>query len=102
ETVMNYLANSINPDGIRAREVVESLDKDIVDELGHAKQFGNRIKELYGVVPTSVDFKPEQPYLRPPDKQTDLVHVIKGVVAAEQDAIALYTKIVEFCDDGDL
>ena len=29
ETVMSYLANSINPDGVRAQEIVESLAKDI-------------------------------------------------------------------------
>ncbi len=51
ETVMSYLANSINPDGVRAQEIKESLEEDIQEELGHAQQFGQRIKELYGVVP---------------------------------------------------
>ena len=26
ETVMSYIANSINPDGVRAQEIIESLD----------------------------------------------------------------------------
>jgi bacterioferritin len=102
ETVMNYLSNSINPDGVRAREVVEHLEGEIEDELGHAKQFGARIKELYGVVPASMDFAPEQKYLQPPDQQTDVVHIIKGVIEAERGAIEHYSKIVEFCDDVDL
>ena len=102
ETVMNYLTNSINPDGVRAREVVEHLEGEIEDELGHAKQFGARIKELYGVVPGSMDFAPEQKYLQPPDQQTDIVHIIKGVIEAEKGAIEHYSKIVEFCDDVDL
>src|SRR5436190_23145982 len=71
ETVMSYIANSINPDGVRAREVVEHLERDIQEELGHAQQFGNRIKELYGVVPGSLDFTAEQTYLQPPGEQTD-------------------------------
>ena len=25
ETVMNYLTNSVNPDGVRAQEIIESL-----------------------------------------------------------------------------
>src|SRR5215216_4033301 len=50
ETVMSYIANSINPDGVRAQEIIESLDEDIQEELGHARQFGERVKELYGVV----------------------------------------------------
>ena len=54
ETVMSYVANSINPDGVRAQEIVESLEEDIQEELGHAQQFANRIKELYGVVPGSL------------------------------------------------
>jgi bacterioferritin len=102
ETVMNYLTNSINPDGVLAHEVSESLEEDIQEELGHAKQFGDRIKELYGVVPGSMEFAPEQKYLQPPEHQTDIVHVIKGVIEAEAGAIEHYTKIVEFCEDLDL
>ena len=45
ETVMSYIANSINPDGVRAQEIIESLQEDIQEELGHARQFGERIKE---------------------------------------------------------
>ncbi len=66
ETVMSYISNSINPDGIRAREIADSLEQDIQEELGHAQQFGKRIKELYGVVPGSTDFTAEQTYLQPP------------------------------------
>jgi bacterioferritin len=102
ETVISYLTNSINPDGVRAREVVEHIEEDIQEELGHAKQFGARIKELYGVVPGSLDFTPEQKYLQPPDQQTDVVHIIKGVIEAEKGAIEHYSKVVEFCDDVDL
>lgn len=57
ETVVNYLACSINPDGVRAQEVVRSLAEDVQEELGHARRFGERIKELYGVVPGSGDFE---------------------------------------------
>ncbi|MEX1142182.1 MAG: ferritin-like domain-containing protein [Thermoleophilaceae bacterium] len=99
ETVMSYIANSINPDGLRAREVIESLEEDIDEELGHAKQFGARIKELYGTVPGSTDFKPEQTYLQPPGDNVDLVHVIKGVIEAESGAIRHYNEIIEYCDE---
>src|ERR671915_1122274 len=102
ETVMNYMAGSINPDGVRAQEIRESLEEDVQEELGHARRFGERIKELYGVVPGSLDFHAEQSYLQPPDEQTDIVHVIKGVIEAETGAIDHYNKIVEFCDDKDL
>jgi len=102
ETVMSYLANSINPDGVRAQEIKESLEEDIQEELGHAKQFGERIKELYGVIPGSLEFAAEQSYLQPPNEQTDIVHVIKGVIEAETGAIDHYNRIVEFCDDKDL
>src|ERR671936_2916829 len=70
ETVISYTANSINPDGVRAQEIIESLEEDIQEELGHARQFGERIKELYGVVPGSLDFSAEQSYLQPPEQQT--------------------------------
>jgi bacterioferritin len=102
ETVMSYMANSINPDGVRAQEIIESLEEDVQEELGHARQFGERIKELYGVVPGSLDFDAEQSYLQPPDHQTDIVHVIKGVIEAESGAIEYYNRIIEFCNDRDL
>jgi bacterioferritin len=101
ETVINYVAHSINPDGIRAQEVRESLAEDVQEELGHAQQFGNRIKELYGVVPSSVDFHAEQTYLAPPEQQTDVVHFIKGVIEAETGAIEHYNRIIEFTESLD-
>jgi bacterioferritin len=101
ETVMSYIANSINPDGVRAQEIIESLEEDIQEELGHARQFGQRIKELYGVVPGSLDFHAEQSYLQPPDHQTDIVHIIKGVIEAETGAINHYNEIIEFCEGRD-
>ena len=101
ETVMSYIANSTNPDGVRAQEIIESLQQDVQEELGHAQQFAARIKELYGVVPGSMDFKPEQSYLQPPDRQTDIVHVIKGVIEAESGAIEHYNAIIEFTEGKD-
>src|ERR671930_1830682 len=101
ETVMSYTANSINPDGVRAQEIIESLAEDVQEELGHARQFGERIKELYGVVPGSVDFSAEQTYLQPPEQQTDIVHVIKGVIEAETGAIEHYNRIIEYTDEVD-
>jgi bacterioferritin len=101
ETVMSYMANSINPDGVRAQEIIESLKADVQEELGHAEQFGHRIKELYGVVPGSLEFKAEQSYLQPPEQQTDIVHVIKGVIEAESGAIEHYNAIIEFTEGKD-
>ena len=101
ETVMSYLANSINPDGVRAQEIIESLQQDVQEELGHAQEFGKRIKELYGVVPGSLDFKAEQTYLQPPEQQTDIVHIIKGVIEAESGAIEHYNRIIEFTEEHD-
>jgi bacterioferritin len=101
ETVINYVTNSVNPDGLRAREMAESIEEDIQEELGHAQLFANRIKDLYGVVPGSLDFKPSQKALQPPAQQTDTVHVIKGVIDAETGAIEHYNKIIETTDGVD-
>jgi bacterioferritin len=101
ETVMSYLAASVNLDGVRAQEIKESLNGEVEDELGHARQFADRIKELYGVVPGSESFAPEQSFLQPPEHQTDIVHVIRGVIKAETGAIEHYTRIVEETDQID-
>ena len=58
ETVMSYVTNSTNPDGVRAMEIKESL-------------------------------------------QTDIPHVIRGVIEAESGAIAFYNEIIEFAGDVD-
>ena len=101
ETVMSYITNSTNPDGVRAQEIIEALESDIEEELGHARQFADRIKELWGVVPGSLEFKAQQTYLQPPTEQTDIVHVIKGVIQAERGAIEHYNTIIEACDGVD-
>ncbi len=101
ETVMSYLASSVNPDGVRAQEIVASLREDIPEELGHATRFASRIKELYGIVPGSMDFRAEQSYLQPPERQTDIVHVIKGVIEAETGAIDYYNQIIEATEESD-
>jgi bacterioferritin len=101
ETVINYVTNSTNPDGVRAQEIKEALEEDVQEELQHAQQFAARIKELYGVVPGSTDFKAEQTLLQPPEEQTDVVHVIKGVIDAETKAIELYQQIVDTTEEAD-
>ncbi len=101
ETVMSYIANSVNPDGVRAQEIKESLETDIQEELSHAQQFARRIKELYGTVPGSEQFTAEQSFLQPPGEQVDLVHVIKGVIEAESGAIEHYSRIIEQTDGVD-
>jgi bacterioferritin len=101
ETIINYVTNSTNPDGVRAQQVKDSLMPDIQEELGHAQDFAARIKELYGVVPSSLEFKAEQTFLQPPENQTDVVHVIKGVIEAERGAIEHYTHLIEVTDSVD-
>ncbi len=80
---------------------IGSPKQDIQEELGHAQAFGTPIKELYGVVPGSLEFTAEQTYLQPPAAQTDVVHVIRGVIEAESGAIDHYQQIVEFCNGLD-
>jgi bacterioferritin len=101
ETVMSYLANAAGLDGVRAEEIAEALDSDVDEELGHARKFASRIKELYGTPPGSMEFTAEQASLQPPEDATDVVAVIKGVIEAEAAAIAHYNRIIEVCDGTD-
>src|SRR5579862_8306257 len=98
---MNYVAGSINPDGVRARQIAASLEQDIEEELGHAKLFGERIKELYGVVPSSTEFSAEQTFMRPPTHQTEVVDLIRGVIEAESGAIEYYNRLVAETEEID-
>ena len=101
ETVTNYLANSIHLDGVRAEAIKKALIADITGELGHATQIGHRLKQLGSTVPGSLNLKMTQKSLQPPPETTDVVTVIRGVVAAEEEAIEHYQSIIKMCEGID-
>jgi len=101
ETVMNYLAVSAHLDGVRAEEISKALAADVTEELGHARRFAERIKDLYGTPPGSLEFTPDQTYMQPPEDSTDVPGVIRGVIQAEAGAIEHYNRIIEACDGVD-
>ena len=101
ETTINYLAISVDLDGIRAEEIKKSLAADVQTEITHAQGLAERIKEIGGTVPGSFVFKPEQASLQPPEDSTDVVAVIHGVIEAENAAIQQYNKIIRLCDGID-
>lgn len=101
ETVTNYIANSVNLDGVRAEEIKKALQADVLEELAHAQILARRIKTIGGRVPGSADFKCNQASLQPKADTTDVVSVIKGVIDAENSAIAQYNKLIRLCDGID-
>lgn len=101
ETVANYLANSINLDGVRADFIKQALAADIQGELGHATQLGNRIKQLGGIVPGSLALKMTQKSLQPREDTTDVIDVIRGVLDAEEEAINHYRALIKLTDGED-
>lgn len=100
ETVMNYLAYSINLDGVRAEEIKKSLAADVTEELGHANELGKRIKQIGGLLPGSASVKVGQQQ-QPSEDTTDVVGAIKAVIDAEESAIAHYKKIIKVTDGED-
>jgi len=100
ETVMNYLSNSIVLDGVRAEEIKESLQQDIQEELTHAEQLGNRLKQLDEQPPGSAEFEANQMSLQPPQDSTDVLAVIEGVLDAEEDAIETYRALVDAAEEA--
>ena len=101
ETVMNYISNSVNLDGVRAEEIKKSLAADVTAEIGHAQQFAKRIKTLSGIAPGSYDFKASQKTLQPTKDTRDVASVIRGVIDAENGAITHYNKLIKACDGVD-
>jgi bacterioferritin len=101
ETIINYLANSVWLDGIRAKHIKDSLTAEVADEMGHAQTVANRIKVLEGRIPGSLELKMTQKSLQPPKDSLDVLDVIRGVLEAEQGAIDQYQKIIELSNDID-
>ena len=77
------------------------MDVWLITRMKEPKEENRRIKELYGVVPGSMDFKAEQSFLQPGDDAADIVPVIKGVIEAEAGAIAYYTEVIKATDGVD-
>mgnify|MGYP001496021551 CR=1 FL=1 len=101
ETVMNYIANSVDLDGALAAPIKAALAADIPAELSHAQMVAKRIKTIGGRVPGSLSLHWGQKSLQPPAKTTDLLAVIQGVIDAEEAAIAGYERIIQLCDGVD-
>ena len=101
ETVINYLANSLHMDGVRADFIKQALAADIQGELTHATQLGNRIKQLGGSIPGSLELRMTQRTLQPPADTTDVVAVIEGVLQAEEDAINQYKSLIRLTEGED-
>lgn len=101
ETVGNYLADSVNLDGVRAEEVKKSLANDIQEELGHAQRLAQRIKQLGGFVPGSNDLSIDHSHMDDPTQTTDVESVVRAVIEDEQAAIDRYKKIIRDTDGQD-
>jgi len=101
ETVQNYIAASVNLDGVRSDVIKKALAADIVEELTHAQTLATRIKTIGGTVPGSFELARSQESLQPLADPTDVVAVIKGVIDAENGAIAQYNKIIRLSDGVD-
>src|SRR6056297_3298909 len=100
ETVMNYQTNATVLDGVRAEEIKESLQQDIQEELNHAEQLGQRLKQLGARPPGSEEFEARQASLQPPKDSTDVLSVIRGVLDAEEDAIETYRNLVAAAEEA--
>ncbi len=101
ETVINYRTNAIFLDGILAKEIKESLEADVIEEMGHAALIARRIKIHGGRIPGSQELKMEQTNLQPPESTVDVEAVIKGVIEAEDGAIDHYQRIIDATDQVD-
>jgi len=101
ETVMNYQTNAIVLDGVRAEEIKESLQTDIQEELDHAQQLGNRLKQLGARPPSSAEFTARQDSLQPPEDSTNVLAVIRGVLDAEEGAIDTYRSLIDAAEEAD-
>ena len=101
ETVQNYIAASVNLDGVRSEVVKKALAADVMVEVQHAQTLAQRIKTIGGVVPGSLDLPRGQESMQPSEDTTDIVAVIRGVIDAEEAAIGQYNKIIKLCDGVD-
>ena len=87
------LVNDRSPDG--SWDAAEGL------LLNGRVDAGIDVMVRHGHFATAVDFAAQQQALAPPADQTDLAHVIRGVIEAETSAIELYNEIIEVTEGVD-
>ena len=102
ETVINYVDELRQP-GRRARAGDHRVARTRTSRRSSGTRSSSRSGSRSSTASSrrSVDFTPEQTYLAPPEHQTDIVHVIKGVIEAETGAIEHYNRIIEVTDGVD-
>jgi bacterioferritin len=94
ETVQNYLANSIDLEGVDAEPIRKSLEEEINLKLRHARRLAKRINVLGGRLPGSLSLPRDQDLLQPPSNNGDMMAVIRGVISANEASIGQYQKII--------
>lgn len=100
ETVANYIALSTALDGVKAQEVKEALAEDVDEELGHARQLAQRLKEIGEIPPGSLALDFQQRSLQPPSDTTNVRAVVEGVLDAEEKAVQTYRSLIEASQRG--
>ena len=100
ETVLSYLANAANLDGIRAEEIAEALD---AGRRGGARPRAQVRGPHQGPVRHASRDVRHGPRAGVPAARdsTDVVGVIRGVIEAEAGAIEHYNRVIEACDGVD-
>ena len=91
-----YMAKWIK--GMDADTLRSVLEKQSMDELGHAGKLAERIIQLGGrpvAHPAQILKQCGCGFKEPPSKRTDLQQVIKDVLEAEACAIEFYSKMAE-------
>lgn len=96
ETIINYMSWSVNLETFDGRDVAEELEKDITEEQNHALRLGKRLKMLgYNVKPSfEIRKNFEQEKLNNIHHNENVESVIRGVIAAEEDAIKTYKELI--------
>ena len=101
ETVANYLADSVNLDGVMAEEIKKTLITEVAAELEHARRLANRIKQLHGHVPGPTDIEITHSHMDAGDSRTDVEAVIRAVIADESAATEHYRQIIQDTEGSD-
>ena len=101
QTVTNYIANSVNLGGVHAGEMKKGLQADVLEEWAHGQSLARRIKTIGGRVSGSAELKCHQSSLQRKADIMEVFSVIKGVIDAENRAIARHTKLIRLCAGTD-
>ena len=101
EKIELYSEVSAKLEELQALSLQVIIDREVKDELQHARRLANRIKTLGGALPSIEQLARTQHLKRSSSASEDVFTMIRNIISAEETAIRYYRHLVTISEEND-